>query len=103
MNKALIIWNAVLTVLLFMMVISGCTALDPQLAVLPTEVKNNRALIEQVLQLVNSNREAINSNSTAITKNTLMISSLRNATEAAIAASEASLRQLIQQYLAAQQ
>ena len=102
MNKALLLWNVVITIALVMMVISGCCALDPQYSSTATEVRNNRALLEQVINLANQNRALINSNTTAIMKNTLTISNLQSSTQAAIAASDASLRQLIQAYVAAQ-
>ena len=73
-NKALLIWNFVITTALFLTVISGCATLDPQYAATAQEVKNNRALIEQVITLATSNREAINANNAAIMKNTLTLS-----------------------------
>ena len=100
MNKALLLWYVVITIAL--MVISGCSALDPQYSSTATEVRNNRALLEQVINLANQNSAAINSNATTIMKNTLTISNLQSSTQAAIAASDASLRQLIQAYVAAQ-
>ena len=107
MKKALLIWNIVITVALAMMVFTGCSSLDPQFTNLQTEVNNNRAVIEQIISLAQSNREAINANNTAITRNTLVISNLQSTTQAAIAASDASLRQyveqLVQAYMAAQQ
>jgi hypothetical protein len=103
MNKALLIWNILITIALAMVVISGCASMDPQFASISKQVKENRALIEQIVNLTNSNRAAINSNTTAITKNMLTIANLQASTQAAIAASEASLRQLIQTYVATQQ
>lgn len=100
MNKALLIWNILITITLAMLVISGCATLDPQFASISTQVKENRALIEQIVNLANSNRAAINSNTTAITKNTLTIANIQTSTQAAIAATDASLRQLIQTYVA---
>jgi hypothetical protein len=100
MNKALLIWNILITIALAMVVISGCATLDPQFASISTQVKENRALIQQIVNLANSNRAAINSNTTAITKNTLTIANVQASTQAAIAATDASLRQLIQTYVA---
>ena len=102
-NKALLIWNIVITTALFLTVISGCATLDPQYAATSQKVDENRALIEQVIKLASSNRDAINTNNTAIMKNTLTLSSVQTSTQAAIAASDAALRQLIQTYMAAQQ
>ncbi len=103
MNKALLVWNLVITIALAALIFSGCSSMDPQFTTLQTEVNNNRAVIEQIISLANSNREAINANNTAITRNTLVISNLQSTTQAAIASSEASLRQLIQTYVAVQQ
>lgn len=99
-NKALLIWNIVITTALILAVISGCATLDPQYAATSQKVDENRALIEQVINLASSNRGLIDANTTAITKNTLTISSVQTSTQAAIAASDASLRQLIQTYMA---
>ncbi len=103
MNKALLVWNLVITIALAMVVFTGCSAMDPQFTTLQTEVRNNRVVLEQVISLSQSNREAINSMSTDITKNTLMISNVQSTNQAAIASSDASLRQLIQTYVAVQQ
>jgi predicted component of type VI protein secretion system len=107
MNKALLVWNLVITMALAAVVFTGCTSMDPQFTSLQTEVRNNRAVIEQVISLSQSNREAINTNNTAIATNTLVINNLQSSTQAAIAASDASLRQYVEQvvnaYLAAQQ
>lgn len=102
MNKALLVWNILITIALTMVVISGCATLDPQYASMVTEVKNNRIIIDQLVDLAEQNRVEIN-NSTAILKNTLAIANLQSATQASIAASDASLRQLIQTYMATQQ
>jgi len=103
MNKALLVWNILITIALAMMVISGCATLDPQYASMVTEVKNNRIIIDQLVDLAEQNRVEINKNSAASLKNTLAIANLQSTTQAAIAASDASLRQLIQTYLATQQ
>ena len=47
------------------------------------------------------NREAINSNNTAITMNTLTIANQQATTQAAMAASEASLKQYVEQLVQA--
>jgi len=99
MNKLLLVWNIVMTVALAMMVISGCSSLDPQYASMATEVQTNRALIQQVINLANNNRAAIDSNTAAIAKNAVMISSVQSATQVAIAASEAKLKQFVQTYI----
>ncbi len=101
MNKALVIWNIVITIALAAAVFSGCTSLDPQLASAVKGVKDNRALIEQVVNLANQNREAISNMNNEITKNTLTVASLQTTTEAAIAAVQTSFQQYVQQYVQA--
>ncbi len=101
MNKALLIWNIVITIALAMMVISGCASMDPQFTSMAQEVKENRALLEQVADLANQNRELINSMNTDITKNTLTVANLQTTTEAAIAAVQVSFQQYVQQYVQA--
>lgn len=97
MNKALLIWNAVLTVLLVGMVIIGC---GPQYDYLAA-IQSNRQAIEQVAALANANRDAINKNSQAILANKLAIETYASSTQAAIAALQASLTQYIEQYVQA--
>ena len=102
-NKALLIWNIVITTALILTVFSGCATLDPQYAATAQKVEENRALIQQVINLANNNREAINANNVAIMKNTLTISSMQSATQAQIATSEIAIKQWVQTYLATQQ
>lgn len=101
MNKALLVWNIVITIALVGMVISGCASLDPQYASMVKEVKDNRAILEQVVSLANQNREAINSMNTDIMKNTVAIANLHSTTEAAIATVQVTLQQYVQQYVQA--
>lgn len=101
MNKALVIWNIIITIALAGAVFSGCTTLDPQLASMVKEVKENRAYLEQVADLANQNREAITSMNSEIMKNALTVASLQSTTEAAIAAVQASFEQYVQQYVQA--
>ncbi len=103
MKKVLLLWNVVITIALVMLVISGCSALDPQYSSMVTEVKNNRIIIDQLVDLAEQNKVEINNNTTAIMKNTLTVANQQSITQAAIAASDASLRQLIQTYVAVQQ
>jgi hypothetical protein len=101
MNKGLLIWNVVITIALAAAVFSGCATMDPEFAGTVTEVKNNRALIEQVAELATQNSETINSMNTDITKNTMAVNSLQANTEAAIAAVQTSFEQYVQQYVEA--
>lgn len=97
MNKALLIWNVVLTVLLVGMVIIGC---GPQYDYL-AQIQSNRQAIEQLAALANANRDAINTNSQAILTDKLAIETYASSTQAAIAALQASLTQYIEQYVQA--
>ena len=101
MNKTLLIWNIAITIALAMMVISGCASMDPQFTSVAKEVKDNRAILEQVVSLASQNREAINSMNTDIMKNTLMIANQQTVTQAAIAALDSSLKQYVQQFVQA--
>ena len=106
MNKALLVWNLVITLTLMAVVLSGCASMDPQFTTLQTQVNQNRALIEQVINLSESNGADITSLRAEVTKNTLTIASQQTATQAALAAQKASLEQYVQQLvqqLAAQQ
>ena len=99
MNRFLLVWNLVLTVVLIALVIGGCTALDPQLAALPGEVQTNRSLIEQLVNQANDNRQLINANQAAITKNTLVIAQMQQTTQAAVAQLQNSLQQYVQSFV----
>jgi hypothetical protein len=104
MNKALLIWNIVITIALAAAVFSGCTSLDPQLASAVQEVKDNRAILEQVVNMANQNRADISSMQANVMKNTVTISSLQGTIQAALAAQKTSLeqyvRQVVQTYVA---
>lgn len=97
MNKALLIWNLVLTVLLVGMVLNGCGSQYDFSA----EIRTNRQVLEQLADLANANREAINSNNQAILANKVKIETYTNATEASLNALGASLTQYIEQYVQA--
>lgn len=95
MNKVLLIWNLVLTVLLAGIVINGCGSQHDFSA----EISTNRQAIEQLATLANANREAITSSNQAILANKVTIETFANTTEAAINTLEASLTQYIKQYV----
>lgn len=95
MNKVLLIWNLVLTVLLAGIVISGCGSQYDFSA----EINANRQAIEQLATLANANREAIDSNKQTILANKVTIATFATTTEAAINALGASLSQYIEQYV----
>ncbi|MFQ6121947.1 MAG: hypothetical protein ACE5LA_02680 [Dehalococcoidales bacterium] len=101
MNKALLTWNLVLTLLLVGMIVSGCVELDPKFSALKIQVDNNRAVLEQLANVANSNRATITNNSQAILANKIAIESLTTTTEASINALDASLRQYVEQYVEA--
>lgn len=95
MNKVLLVWNLVISILLVGVVITSC---GPQYDY-SAEIQSNRQVIEQVAALANANREAINSNNQAILANKVTIETFANTTEATINALEASLTQYIEQYV----
>jgi len=99
MNKLLLAWNLVLTVVLIALVIGGCASLDPGYATLTAEVEQNRVLLQQIANQVNEHSQRIATNQAAITQNTLTVGSMQQATQAAIAAAQASLQQWVQVYV----
>ena len=104
MNKALFVWNIVITIALAAVVLSGCASMDPQFTTLQTTVNQNRALIQQVINLSQDNNESISSLRNEVTKNTLNIANQQTTIQAALAAQKTSLeqyvRQVIQTYVA---
>jgi hypothetical protein len=101
MNKALLIWNIVITIALAAVVLSGCASMDPQFSTLQTQVNQNRTLIEQVINLSQNNSESVSSLRTEVTKNTLTVANLQTTTQAALTAQKTSLEQYIQQFVQA--
>jgi hypothetical protein len=101
MNKALVVWNIVITIALAAAVLSGCSSMDPQFTALQTQVNQNRSLVEQVVSRANQNGESISSMQADVMKNTLTIANLQTTTQAALAAQKTSLEQYIQQYVQA--
>jgi uncharacterized protein HemX len=95
MNRFLLVWNLVLTVLIIALVIGGCASLDPGYASLTAEVEQNRALIQQLLNQANENRQLIATNQAAVTQNTLNIASLQQA----LAVTQSSIEQWVQEYV----
>ena len=104
MNKALFVWNIVITIALAAVVLSGCASMDPQFTTLQTTVNQNRALIQQVINLSQDNNESISSLRNEVTKNTLNIANQQTTIQAALAAQKTSLeqyvRQVVQTYVA---
>ena len=97
MNKALFVWNIVITIALAAVVLSGCASMDPQFTTLQTTVNQNRALIQQVINLSQDNNESISSLRNEVTKNTLNIANQQTTIQVALAAQKASLEQYVQQ------
>ncbi len=99
MNKLLLGWNLVLTVLLVGLAIGGCAAQDPRYDNLNSKVEQNRALIEQAINQANENRQLIDDNQALITQTTVSLSTLQQATDAAIASLQATIQQWVQAYV----
>ena len=59
MNRWLLIWNVILTILLAGIIFSGCSSIDPQFTNLQSQVKSNREVIEQLASAVNENRKLV--------------------------------------------
>ena len=59
MNKALLVWNIIITAVLLGAMLSGCSSIDPQFTYLQSQVKSNREAIEKLADAVNENRQLI--------------------------------------------
>ena len=68
MNRWLLIWNVVLTILLAGIIFSGCSSIDPQFTNLQMQVKSNREVIEQLASAVNENRKLVGEQAQSILK-----------------------------------
>lgn len=101
MKKLLLIWNLVITTLLTIIIINGCSTLNPQFEDLAAEVRTNRQLIEELSALANSNSEGVNSNNQAIAANKVLIETFADSTENSLKTLEGSLTQYIEQYVQA--
>jgi len=66
MNKWLLVWNMVITILMVGTIISGCSSIDPEFSSLANQVKSNRAAIEQLADAVNGNRKLIGEQANSI-------------------------------------
>ena len=66
MNKCLLVWNIIITIIMVGLMVNGCSSIDPEFANLSTQVKSNRAVVEQLANGVNENRKLIASNTQAI-------------------------------------
>ncbi len=65
-NKWLLGWNIGITILLLTSIISGCSSIDPQFAALESQVKSNRAIIEQLADAVNEDRQMTQEQATSM-------------------------------------
>ena len=81
MNKWLLIWNMVLTILMVGMVVSGCSSIDPEFSNLASQVRSNRSAVEQLASAANENRQLINNNSAMIREQIKTILELKYFTE----------------------
>jgi len=98
MNRVLLIWNLVLTVVLAGGIFMGCTTGGPDVL---AEVRINRQAIEQLANITNANREAINSNKQAILATTIAIETSASTTTATIKALQITLQQWVEQFVKA--
>lgn len=95
MNKFLLIWNLVVTLLLAGVIITSC---GPQYDY-AADIRTNRELLEQVADLANENRAAVDENRQAILANKIIIETFASTTEASLKQMEAALTQYAAQYV----
>jgi hypothetical protein len=99
MKKLLLVWNLIMTILLSVVIINGCSG--AQYEQLAAQVNENRQLLEEVTALANSNRDAINTNTQAIAANKALIETFATNTEDTINNLQSSLGDYIEQYVEA--
>ena len=95
MNKGLLIWNLVLTVLMISIVFVGCTSMDPQFAYLQSKVERNSTIIEQLADAVNDNAQRVQDQE-------LQNKALEMSIDARIKQLNTSLQAYVQEYVSAQ-
>ena len=97
MKKLLLVWNLIMTILLTVVIINGCSG--TQYEQLAAEVNENRQLLEEVAALANSQTEAINTNTQAIAANKVLIETFATNTENTLNNLQGSLADYIEQYV----
>jgi len=95
MNKGLLIWNVVLTVLMISVVFVGCTSMDPQFAYLQSKVERNSTIVEQLADAVNENTQRIQNQE-------LQNKALQMSVEASLKQTTTSLQEYVQEYVSSQ-
>ena len=94
MNKWLLIWNIILTVLILGVTISGCSSIDPQFAYMANQIQSNRTAIEQLADAANENRQLIQDQA-------VQAQALQLTTEASLSQLKLSLEKYVQEYVEA--
>ena len=92
MNKCLLVWNIVITVLLLGTIVSGCSSIDPEFSYTISQVKSNRAAIEQLASAVNQNRQLINTQ-------THQVLVLQTSVETSLQQLTVSMQKYVQEYV----
>jgi len=93
-NKWLLIWNIILTVLILGAMFTGCSSIDPQFAHMANQIQSNRTAIEQLADAVNENRQLIQNQE-------LQAQALQLTTETSISQLKLSLEKYVQEYVEA--
>ncbi len=92
MNKWLLIWNIVLTVLMLGAIVSGCSSIDPQFSHMANQIQSNRTAVEELAKAVNDNRQLIQNQA-------VQNQALQMATEASLNQLKLSLEKYVQEYV----
>ncbi len=101
MNKWLLIWNIILTVLMVGMILGGCTSTDPRLASIANQVQINKAAIEQLKVTVERLNSITNQNSQLVQSQAAQIGVLQAAMDASLKQFAVSLQEYVKQYVEA--
>ncbi|MFH1652033.1 MAG: hypothetical protein ABID87_08045 [Chloroflexota bacterium] len=92
MNRLLLVWNIILSVILLGAVVSGCSSIDPEFAALQGQVKRNTQAIDTLVKAANDNRQLV-------TNQTQQFLTVQITLENEIAQLDASLKQWVQQWV----
>jgi hypothetical protein len=66
MNRGLLIWNVILTILMTGILFGGCSSIDPQFTNLQDQVKHNGENIQLLAKAINENSNLITEQSMSI-------------------------------------
>jgi len=94
MNRFLLIWNIVLSILLMLVFVGGCASMDPEFTRLANQVEANRLAIESLAA-------AVSQNTNTITAQAQQLANINTSIGNTIAQVSTTLQKYVQDYVAA--